>query len=90
MDLENQPAYTIPASDALDLIRNLSVGQRSIAGLPQLWAFLHDQIFPRLNPLAVEIYLPTAGGLHLLPPLPGPAAANLPTSLPSLAPLLKR
>jgi signal transduction histidine kinase/ActR/RegA family two-component response regulator len=90
MDLENQPAYTIPASDALDLIRNLSVGQRNIAGLPHLWAFLHDQIFPRLKPLAVEIYLPTAGGLHLLPPLSGPAAANLPTSLPCLAPLLKR
>jgi signal transduction histidine kinase/CheY-like chemotaxis protein len=47
---------TAPALPLLELLNELTVGQRSIDTLDQLSAFLHANIFPKLGPFFVEIY----------------------------------
>jgi len=42
--------------DILELIKELTIGQRSTDTIDQLAAFLHASIFPKLTPFAVEIY----------------------------------
>ncbi len=59
--------YTLPTEDALALLRLLTIGQRQSSTLGQLALFLHEQIFPRLGPFAVEMYLPREGGGTLYP-----------------------
>lgn len=56
--MHTSPKYPFPisAQSMLDLVRDLTLGQRSASNLEQLTAFLHDDIFPRLGPFFVEIY----------------------------------
>ncbi|GAB6194269.1 response regulator [Desulfocastanea catecholica] len=47
---------TASALPILELVRELSVGQRSIDTIEQLSVFLHRHIFPKLGPFCIEIY----------------------------------
>ena len=48
--------HSIPASSALELIKTLTIGQRTVDTPGELATFLHNSIFPRLAPLTVQIY----------------------------------
>ncbi len=50
--------YAAPTVALVELIKELSIGQRSIDTLLQLSVFLRKQIFPRLGPFFIEVYFP--------------------------------
>lgn len=48
--------YTAQSLPILELIKELTIGQRSIASVDQLSVFLHTNIFPKLGSFSIEIY----------------------------------
>ncbi len=58
MNDSKQNSYTVPAQPILDLVKELTVGQRSADTLEQLAIFLHSRIFSKLGPFFIEIYFP--------------------------------
>ena len=60
-------SYTVPPKSTLDLVKELTIGQRSADTLEQLARFLHSNIFPKLGPFFVEIYFPNHFSEHYLP-----------------------
>ncbi len=50
--------YTTPTLALGELIKDLTIGQRSINTVDQLSVFLHEKIFPKLGPFFTEIYFP--------------------------------
>ncbi|MBU1564961.1 MAG: hypothetical protein KJ630_04950, partial [Proteobacteria bacterium] len=60
-------SYSVPAQSLLDLVKKLSIGQRSVDTLEQLAIFLHDTLFPKLGPFFIEIYFPSHSSENYLP-----------------------
>ncbi len=50
--------YAAPTVALVELVKELSIGQRSSDTSEQLSFFLHKYIFPRLGPFFIEIYFP--------------------------------
>lgn len=50
--------YAAPTLALAELVKELSIGQRSSDTFLQLSIFLHEHIFPRLGPFCIEIYFP--------------------------------
>ncbi|WP_163338618.1 response regulator [Desulfopila sp. IMCC35008] len=58
----------IAVSTFLELTQEISIGQRSADTPEKLRAFLHDRLFPKLGPFAIEIYLRHRSSRIFLPP----------------------
>ena len=56
MRTPEEQSFSIPAETVLDILRDLTVGQRSVETRVELASFLHRTVFPRLGPFAAEIY----------------------------------
>ncbi|MFH0782694.1 MAG: ATP-binding protein [Pseudomonadota bacterium] len=67
MRTSEKTPYSIASQSLLDLIQELTIGQRSTNTLEQLAMFLHSIIFPKLGPFFVEIYFPDHSSGNLLP-----------------------
>ncbi|MGB3223036.1 MAG: response regulator [Desulforhopalus sp.] len=48
--------YTAQSLPILELIKELTIGQRTIVSVDQLSIFLHTNIFPKLGSFSIEIY----------------------------------
>jgi signal transduction histidine kinase/CheY-like chemotaxis protein len=48
--------YSISPPSVLELIKTLTIGQRTVNTVEDLAAFLHATIFPQLGPFAIQIY----------------------------------
>ncbi len=59
--------YSVPPHFILDLIKELTIGQRSADTLEQLTLFLHDTLFPQLGPFSIEVYYPHHSSEDYLP-----------------------
>ncbi len=59
--------YSIPAQSVVELVKELTIGQRSTDTLEQLAIFLHSTIFPKLGPFFIEIYFPHHNSENYLP-----------------------
>lgn len=69
----------------LELVRELTVGQRKIDTAEQLSAFLHTVIFPKLRPLCIEIYFPDNLSGDFLPcHLEAGKVKNTPETIPAM------
>ncbi len=60
-------SFSIEPQSILDLVENLTIGQRSADTSEQLVTFLHSTIFPQLGPFFVQIYLPDHSALAYYP-----------------------
>jgi signal transduction histidine kinase/CheY-like chemotaxis protein len=59
--------YTAPTLPILELVKELTIGQRSTDTIDLLSAFLHTNIFPKLWPFFIEIYFPDNLSGNFLP-----------------------
>ena len=64
---DTKSLYSAPKSIILELVKELTVGQRSSDSVDQLSAFLHANIFPKLGPFFVEIYFSDSLSGNFLP-----------------------
>jgi signal transduction histidine kinase/CheY-like chemotaxis protein len=84
--------YSIPAQSLLDLIKELTIGQRSTDTLEQLATFLRNTIFPKLGPFSIEIYFPRQSSDNYLPiekpSNSGKDVQNVPAHIPANHPLI--
>ena len=87
MHTPEKDCYSVSAQSILDLVQELTIGQRSTDTLEQLAQFLHAAIFPKLGPFSFEIYFLQNGSEDYLPAkMPGVAqnrTKNVPTSIPA-------
>lgn len=94
MRTSEKTSYSIASQSLLDLIKELTIGQRSADTLEQLAIFLHSAVFPKLGPFSVEIYFPNHSSGNYLPiKRTGGAEAgqkNVPPCIPSDHPLLRK
>ncbi len=92
MHTSEKTPYSIASQSLLDLIQELTVGQRSADTLEQLAIFLHRAVFPKLGPFSVEIYFPNLSFDSFLPiKRSGDSEAgqkNVPPCIPADHPLL--
>ncbi len=58
---------TAPELPVLALVKELTIGQRSIDSIEQLSAFLHENIFPKLGNFFIEIYFLNGPSGNFLP-----------------------
>ena len=79
----------IPADSILDLVKELTVGQRSTDTVEQLSDFLHTSIFPKLDAFSIEIYFPDNSRNTFLPPPGNLGRKNVPAGIPADYPLIK-
>jgi signal transduction histidine kinase/CheY-like chemotaxis protein len=59
---------TVPTQSVVELVKELSIGQRSADTAERLAAFLHSNIFPKFDVFFVEIYFPDILSGDFLPP----------------------
>jgi signal transduction histidine kinase/CheY-like chemotaxis protein len=78
----------IHAHPILDLVKELTIGQRSTDSVEQLAGFLHTDIFPKLNTFFIEIYFPDATAPAFLPPVAANGKTNVPLRIPADHPLI--
>lgn len=67
MGISEKRQYSLPTQSILDLVKELTVGQRSANTLEELAIFLHSSIFPKLGPFSIEIYCPDQSIANYLP-----------------------
>ena len=79
----------VPAHSILDLVKELTVGQRSTDTVEQLSDFLHTSIFPKLDAFSIEIYFPDNSRNTFLPPLAAHGRKTVPAAIPADYPLIK-
>jgi signal transduction histidine kinase/ActR/RegA family two-component response regulator len=48
--------YSVSSPSVLELIKSLTIGQRTVTTAEDLAAFLHATVFPQLGPFAIQIY----------------------------------
>ncbi len=65
-NLQKNP-YSLAPHSILDLIKELTIGQRSADTLEQLATFLHNTLFPKLGPFFFEVYFPSPSSNTFLP-----------------------
>ncbi len=94
MHTSEKNCYSLPAHTILDLIKELTVGQRSTDTLEQLAHFLHSTLFPKLGPFFIEIYFPDRFLKYYLPRESnghsGKTNKNVPPRIAADAPLLEK
>jgi signal transduction histidine kinase/ActR/RegA family two-component response regulator len=94
MHTSEKNCYSLPAHTILDLIKELTVGQRSTDTLEQLAHFLHSTLFPKLGPFFIEIYFPDRFLKYYLPRESnghsGKTNKNVPPRIAADAPLLAK
>ncbi len=56
MDACTEPTFTAPKLPILEIVRELTIGQRSTDNIEKLAAFLRRTIFQKLRPFQTEIY----------------------------------
>jgi signal transduction histidine kinase/ActR/RegA family two-component response regulator len=56
MQTPDKDCYSAPAQSILELVQELTIGQRSTDTIEQLAFFLHSTISPKLGPFSFEIY----------------------------------
>ena len=92
MHTSEKNSYSIPAHSLHDLVKELTIGQRSTDTLKQLAIFLRNTIFPKLGPFSIEIYFPTQSSDNYLPIEksgdPENGAQNVPSRIPAAHPLI--
>ncbi len=59
--------YATPTLAIVELVKELTIGQRSSDTVDQLSFFLHTNIFPKIGPFFVEIYFPDDHANNFLP-----------------------
>jgi hypothetical protein len=59
--------HIAPPLPILKLVKDLTIGQRSVENRDQLSSFLRAHIFPKLGPFFVEIYYPDSQSDSFLP-----------------------
>ncbi|RZB33589.1 MAG: hypothetical protein SRB2_03935 [Desulfobacteraceae bacterium Eth-SRB2] len=76
--------YTAPPLPILELVKELTIGQRSTDTIDQLAVFLHTNIFPKLWPFFIEIYFQDDFSGNFLPSQSQlqNQAANRPSNVP--------
>ena len=62
MQTSETTPYSLSPQTILDLVEELTIGQRSADTLEQLAACLHAKLFPQLGPFFFEIYFPQSAG----------------------------
>lgn len=80
---------TVPAHSILDLVKELTVGQRSTDTVDQLSDFLHHAIFPKFSAFSVEIYFPDDSRNIFLPPSASHRRKHVPAGIPADYPLIE-
>ncbi len=92
MRTSEKNSSSIPAQSLLNLVKELSIGQRSTNTLEQLAIFLRNTIFPKLGPFSIEIYFPSQSSDNYLPiEIPSDSAKggqNVPSRIPADHPLI--
>ena len=74
----------------LDLVKELTIGQRSTDTAEQLYQFLHARIFPQLQSFSIEIYF-TDNISHIFsPPVAVHRQQNVPLAIPEDHPVIKK
>jgi len=73
----------IAAHPILDLVKELTIGQRSTDTVEQLSEFLHTNIFPKLDAFFIEIYFPDNARRTFLPPNIKNGPKNVPKRIPA-------
>ncbi len=92
MNDSTKNSYTVPAQPFLDLVKELTVGQRSADTLEQLAIFLHSRIFSKLGPFFFEIYFPDHSVPAFMPQVPAKGATSgrhVPPLIPADHPLVE-
>jgi len=79
----------VPAHSILDLVKELTVGQRATDTVEQLSDFLHTSIFPKLDAFSIEIYFPDNSRNTFLPPPASRGRKTVPAGIPADFPLIK-
>ncbi len=76
---------TAPILPILELVRELTIGQRATDSVELLSLFLHEKIFPKFKPFSIEIYFPNKlSGSFQPPKRQGIYANNIKSIAPSL------
>ncbi len=75
--------YTAPKLPILELVKELTIGQRSTDTIELLAVFLHTNIFPKLWPFYIEIYFPDSLSGNYIATLPGDQDAKIKKNVPS-------
>ncbi len=79
----------VPTHPILDLVIELTVGQRSTDTVEQLSDFLHTSIFTKLEDVFIEIYFPDKTRNTFLPPPAVRGRKNVPAGIPADYPLIE-
>jgi signal transduction histidine kinase/CheY-like chemotaxis protein len=87
-------SYSVPGQSLFDLVKELTIGQRSTDTLEQLATFLRNTIFPKLGPFSIEIYFPSQSSGNYLP-IEKPSDSkkgvqNIPPNIPANHPLIRK
>lgn len=93
MHTSEKNSYSVPAQSVLDLVKELTIGQRSADTLEQLVIFLHHSLFPKLGPFFIEIYFQHHNSENYLPIIEktsgsGKDKKNIPLHIPGNHPLI--
>ncbi len=92
MNDSKMKSSTVPAQPIPDLVKELTIGQRSADTLEQLAIFLHSRIFSKLGPFFIEIYFPDHAMPGFKPEMPDEGAKSgrhVPSLIPADHPLLE-
>jgi len=78
--------HTAPTLPILELVKELTIGQRATDTVDQLSAFLHSRIFPQLWPFYIEIYFRDSLSGDYLPSANRAKTRDLPQIVPEMIP----
>ena len=67
MDNMTKSLYAAPSHALVELVNELTIGQRSSTTVEQLAVFLHASIIPKIGPFSMEIYFPDGPSSSFIP-----------------------
>ncbi|MCP3890607.1 MAG: response regulator [Desulfobulbaceae bacterium] len=68
MNIPNSTSFEIPTLPIIEVVKELTIGQRSTDTLEKLTSFLHKTIFKKLGPFTIEIYFFDAPSKNFITP----------------------
>lgn len=77
-----QKTVNIPTRSILEVINELTIGQRSSDTTQKLSTFLHSTIFKKLGPFAIEIYFQDQQTGKFIPPVSGVGPTEFTSNVP--------
>lgn len=84
MDNMTKSLYAAPTLALVELVNELTIGQRASSTVEQLSVFLHADIFPKIGPFSIEIYFRGGPSGSFIPAKSADQTAKKPNNVPEL------